>query len=206
VSGETLHLTCESAHLTDYLAELDVVDFSHPLIQEMAQHVSEPADVLGSIRKTYEFVRDEVRHSLDIHSARVTCAASEVMRYREGICYAKSHLLAALLRAQRIPAGFCYQRLLLGSSPAAGYCIHALNAVFVTTVQRWVRLDARGNKPGISATFSLENERLAFHVQPELGENDYPTIYARPHPKTIAALKTHADAIAMCAYGLPDEL
>jgi len=39
----------------------------------------------------------------------VTCSASEVLREGTGICFAKSHLLAALLRAVGIPAGLCYQ-------------------------------------------------------------------------------------------------
>ncbi|WP_338430147.1 transglutaminase domain-containing protein [Synechococcus elongatus] len=34
-----------------------------------------------------------------------------MLEYRTGYCYAKSHLLVALLRACSIPAGFCYQRL-----------------------------------------------------------------------------------------------
>jgi len=36
----------------------------------------------------------------------VTCKASDVLIYGTGYCYAKSHLLAALLRANAIPAGF----------------------------------------------------------------------------------------------------
>ncbi len=60
--------------------------------------------------RCFEFVRDEVRHSWDFKENPVTCHASEVLRHRTGYCYAKTHLLAALLRANRIPAGLCYQR------------------------------------------------------------------------------------------------
>lgn len=41
-----------------------------------------------------------------------------------GICYAKSHLLAALLRANKIPAGFCYPRLSAYEN-GSPYFIHA---------------------------------------------------------------------------------
>nr|WP_269749949.1 transglutaminase family protein [Polyangium fumosum] len=78
----------------------------------------------------------------------LTCTASEVLRHRTGFCYAKSHLLAALLRANGLPAGFCYQRLAHGS----GYCLHGFNAVELPGIG-WYRIDARGNKPGIDAAF-----------------------------------------------------
>ncbi len=52
--------------------------------------------------------------SADINGKVVTCKASEVLRYKEGICNAKAHLLATILRANGIPSGFCYQRLILG--------------------------------------------------------------------------------------------
>ena len=93
---------------------------------------------------------------MDIQSTNVTCKASDVLKERQGICYAKSHLLAALLRAQGVPTGFCYQRLLLGATAEDGHCIHGLNAVYIDTEQRWVRLDARGNKPDVRAEFRLE--------------------------------------------------
>lgn len=59
-------------------------------------------------KTAFEFVRDEISHSWDIQSTIVTCKASEVLQYS----YAKANLLAALLRSQGIPTGFCYQRLM----------------------------------------------------------------------------------------------
>ena len=97
--------------------------------------------------------------SWDIQSSRVTCKASDVLYYKEGICYAKANLLAALLRSQGIPTGFCYQRLMLFDTPDKGYCIHALNAVYLASINRWIRLDARGNKPGVKAEFSILHEQ-----------------------------------------------
>jgi transglutaminase-like putative cysteine protease len=158
------------------------------------------------VQRAYEYVRDHIHHSGDIYSAQVTCSASEVLQYGEGLCYAKAHLLAALLRAQGIPTGFCYQRLTLGDSPEMGHALHGLNAVYLAEAGKWVRLDARGNKPGVQAEFSTEKERLAYHVQSDLGEVDYPTIYARPHPKVVQALREHSNCLDLCEHFLPDSL
>jgi transglutaminase-like putative cysteine protease len=194
----------ETSLLEAYLAEEVNVDYSHPLIQETLNAFKHTKrSEVERLKKTYEFVRDEVHHSMDIQGVRVTCRASEVLRYREGLCYAKSHLLAALLRAQGIPTGFCYQRLLFGSTPAEGYVLHGLNAVYLASEGRWIRLDARGNKPGIDARFSIHEEHLAYTVQPTQGEIDYPTIYARPHPIVVQALQTQCN----CAdLPLPESL
>ncbi|ALF11145.1 transglutaminase-like domain-containing protein [Parageobacillus thermoglucosidasius] len=199
--------TPESANLKDYLEELDVVDFSHPLIQKKINELfHEGQSELEKAKIAFEFVRDEISHSWDIQSARVTCKASEVLHYKEGICYAKANLLAALLRSQGIPTGFCYQRLMLFDTPDKGYSLHALNGVFLSSLNRWIRLDARGNKPGVQAEFSIDKEILAFPVQEELGEKDFPIIYTKPNPKTISVLKEHTNALKMYKYYLPDNL
>jgi len=57
-------------------------------------------------------------------------------------------LLAAILRGMDIPAGICYQKLTLYDKPEDGYCIHALNSVYLKDLGKWVRIDARGNKEG----------------------------------------------------------
>ena len=40
-------------------------------------------------------------------------------------------------------------------------------------MDKWIRLDARGNKETVNAQFSLDEEILAFLVRPELNEVDY---------------------------------
>nr|WP_320193052.1 transglutaminase family protein [uncultured Desulfobacter sp.] len=67
-----------------------------------------------------------------------------VLKYKTGYCYAKSHLLAALLRACNIPAGLCYQRLTIANNKAP-FCLHGLNAVYLQR-HGWYRIDSRGNK------------------------------------------------------------
>ena len=115
-------------------------------------------------------MRDEIKHSWDVQDKRVTKSATEALEQGVGICWAKANLLAALLRACGIPTGICYQRLTLGDVPETGFCIHALNAVYIKSLDRWIRLDARGNKSGVDAQFDLEQERLAFPVRKDLGK------------------------------------
>ena len=195
------------ALMAEYLAPSPWIDSGHPNIQaHLAARPRGDRSEEEVIRDDFEFVRDEVAHSWDIGSRRVTGRASEVLRHREGICYAKSHLLAALLRGRGIPAGLCYQRLTLGDTPESGYCVHALNAVWIASRQRWIRLDARGNKPGVNAQFSLSEEHLAFAVRPDCGEVDYGTNHAAPHPAITRALEAHEDCRVLYARGLPTGL
>lgn len=201
-----MKLICESESLADYLLELNEVNFSNPIIKKTANelfHSSQSA--IEKAKIAFEFVRDEIAHSWDIQSERVTCNASEVLACKEGICYAKSHLLAAFLRSQGISTGFCYQRLMLFDTPEKGFCLHALNAVYFKSLNKWVRLDARGNSAGIDAQFSIEEEKLAFPIHKDLGEKEYPVIYTRPHPKTVAILREHTNAIEMYT-NLPESL
>ena len=200
-------LNAESDSLEDYLIETEEVDYRHLSIKEKASELfSSSRSEEQFVKRAYEFVRDQIDHSWDIQSSRITCNASEVLYFKEGICYAKSNLLCALLRSKGVPAGFCYQRLTIGDTPDTGYCIHALNAVFLKSVNRWVRLDARGNKAGVQAEFSLEDEKLAFPVREEYDEADYAEIFIRPNPKTINALRRNTDCKQMYLHGLPTSL
>lgn len=200
-----MEMICESEKLNDYLLELNEVNYSNPIIKAKVEELFNPCQTeIEKAMVAFEFVRDEISHSWDFQRKRVTCKASEALAYKEGICYAKSHLFASLLRSQGIPTGFCYQRLMLFDTPEKGYCIHALNAVYFKSLNKWVRLDARGNKEGIDAQFSIDKEILAFPINEEFDEKDYPVIYVNPHPKTIAVLEEHTDALKMYEHHLPE--
>ncbi|MCM3183768.1 transglutaminase-like domain-containing protein [Priestia megaterium] len=203
-----MKLICESLEKEDYTQELPEVNFTYPLIQQKICELKRglPHSSLAYIKKAYEFVRDEVSHSWDIQSKIITKTASEALKEKEGICYSKCNLLAALLRAEGIPAGFCYQRLILGDTIDTGYCIHALNAVYIKSEDRWIRLDARGNKEGVQADFSLKKEKLAFPANSIRGEIDYPVIYTKPHKKTMDVLSQYEDCLDMYLHYLPTEL
>lgn len=202
-----MQLICESSNINDYLSEHEEVDFSHPLIQGEAKRLFDFSQTeIEKARIAFEFVRDNIFHSWDIQDRLVTCKASDVLKHKKGICYAKSNLLAALLRSQGIPTGFCYQRLMIFDTPDKGYSIHALNAVFLKEINRWIRLDARGNKPGVRAEFSTVEEKLAFSPDPEKDERDYPIIYSEPHSDTISVLKKHLDALDLYQNHLPAKI
>lgn len=132
-------------------------------------------------RALFEWVRDVIPHAWDIGTDVVTCTASEVLQQGTGLCYAKSHPLAAMCRCSGIPAGFCYQ-VFRRHPPYHGLALHGLNGLYLPSVARWVRVDARGNTGRIDAQFSLTEERLAFPIDPHQGEFLYETIYTVPAP------------------------
>lgn len=202
-----MKMVCESERLDRYLAECDNVNYNHPKIIEITNELFNMTQTeTEKVKIAFEFVRDDISHSWDIQQKKVTCRASDVLLHGVGICYAKSHLLAALMRSQGIPTGFCYQHLMLFDTPEEGYCIHALNAVYLSTHNKWIRLDARGNKEGIDAQFSTKKEKLAFPIQKSLNEIEYPIIYVKPHPKVISVLKSSVNALEMYKYHLPSRL
>ena len=185
-----------------YLQATDIIDCYHPAILALAQQLAEGKKGRKAIAQAYfEWVRDHIRHSIDYQLNPVTCRASDVLQHKTGFCFAKSHLLAALLRAHSIPAGFCYQRLSVNDN-GAPYSLHGLNAVHLPDIG-WYRIDPRGNRIDIDAQFAPPYEQLAY--SPTLpGERDLAQIHAEPLPIVIQALQTHTTWEALCQH-LPDE-
>jgi transglutaminase-like putative cysteine protease len=199
----------ETVEMGRYLDLTDMIDFDHELVMLAAQSLMPSNDDCAYARRAYEYVRDAFPHSFDLYGSgrpvcQVSCRASDVMINGHGICYAKSHLLAALLRFAGIPAGFCYQKL-LSSEDNPKIVLHAVNAVFLKSPGKWIRLDARGNKNGVDAQFSINEEKLAFPIRPELGEEDGLIIYAAPSPNVLEVLKK-ANDIAGLIDNLPDHI
>ena len=193
--------------IENYLKPSKYIDWENSDILNLAISIFDKnQNEMDFVKDIYHYVRDEIKHSWDIQDKRITAKASQVLHEKVGICWAKSNLLAALLRAKDIPAGICYQRLTLGDTPDTGYCIHALNAVYLKTIDKWIRLDARGNKKGVNAEFSITIEKLAFPVRPEYGEIDYEKIYDEPAPITMQTLEESTDAIYMYLHALPERL
>lgn len=190
-----------------YLAHSYYIDWEDRDILQKAKELKEMCeDEVDLVRKTYHFVRDEINHSWDVQDKRVTKKASEVLREQVGICWAKATLLAALLRANDIPTGICYQKLILTETPERTYCIHALNAVYMKSLDKWIRLDARGNNEEVHAEMDLTQEKLAFPVRCALGEIDYPHIYAEPLKITTDVLERSEDALQMYLHELPSQI
>lgn len=178
----------ENAEL--YLQPSDVIDYKDEAIAELSERISNSSvSEIDYIKKVYEFVRDNIAHSADANRNEITCSASEVLRAGHGICFAKSHLLAALLRYKGIPTGFCYQRLILDDDTAPVLILHGLNGVYLSEYGKWIRLDARGNKEGVNAQFSAEKEQLAFPVRPDMGEEDIDIVFPQPDKNVLEKLR-----------------
>ncbi|MFE2979832.1 transglutaminase family protein [Streptomyces sp. NPDC059258] len=187
-----MELTQQSPEIDAYLAADEVIDHDHPEVREAAARLALDADAAYPYaRAAFEFVRDAVAHSADSGDQRVTWRASEVLATRNGICHAKSIALVALLRARSIPAGLCYQRL--AGDDGANPMLHGLVALRLPGAERWARVDPRGNKPGVDARFSLENERLAWVVREEFNEIDYPVICAALPEALLQAFRSARD-------------
>lgn len=177
-----------------YLQASEVIDWHDPEIIELSHYIASIHQTTEAIaRACFEWVRDEIHHSRDYQMNPVTCRASDVLKYKTGFCFAKSHLLAALLRANQIPTGLCYQRLTMDDPPLSKQVsieipctLHGLNAVFLPKFG-WYRIDARGNRQGVNAQFNPPQEQLAFEIKlPQ--EADFHHIFAEPLPIVLAAL------------------
>ena len=182
-----------------YLRSTEIIDWEHPAVLAQARALA-GGTPLEVAQRCFEWVRDEIRHSYDYHMNPVTCTASEVLAAGTGYCYAKSHLLAALLRANGVPAGLCYQRVSMDEE-GQRFCLHGLNAVLLPDIG-WFRIDARGNKAGIEAEFSPPVECLAFSIG-LAGEADLPEVFADPLPVVVEALRAYRDAAELGEH-LPD--
>src|SRR5690242_3158352 len=124
-----IQATRETA-MSAYLESTPIIDWQHPSVVDLARKlaVTRPE---GTAKNCFEWIRDEIKHSGEFHLNPITCSASQVLAAKTGFCYAKSHLLAALLRANSIPAALCYQRLSLGDDK---FCLHGLNAVYLPNI------------------------------------------------------------------------
>lgn len=188
-------------NMQQYLKSSRVINWQEPEILKKSKQLAAGCDNKQSIAKAcFEYVRDEIKHSNDFKLNPVTCLASDVLKHKTGYCYAKSHLLAALLRANNIPAGLCYQRLTIEKNKPP-FCLHGLNAVYLED-HGWYRIDARGNKPGVEASFTPPIEELAFPIAVP-GEADFQGIYSEPLQEVINVLE-HSNSFEDVANNLPD--
>ena len=185
--------------MNNFLESSAIIDWDCPAITAKADLLKHESEI-ETAKACFLYVRDEIRHSWDYQDTVVTLRASDVLAHGTGYCYAKSHLLAALLRANGIPAALCYQRLSLEGN-GAPYCLHGLNAVFLQGFG-WHRIDARGNKADVNAQFSPPNEQLAFPTQEE-GESDIAGYYSSPLNTVIESLSQHSSVQALYE-NLPD--
>lgn len=181
--------------MEEYLQASEIIDWQNPEILELAHQLRSTHQTTEQIAQScFEWVRDKIHHSRDYEMNPVTCKASDVLKYKTGFCFAKSHLLAALLRANQIPSGLCYQRLSIDNPPASNLIshdtpctLHGLNAIFLPNLG-WYRVDPRGNREGINAQFMPPQEQLAFEIQlPQ--EANFQNIFADPLTMVVEVLQ-----------------
>jgi transglutaminase-like putative cysteine protease len=202
---EGLGMTPESTQLNDYLVSDSVVNWKEQVVLDKANELTKGlSDDIAKARHLFEWVRDEIPHSKDIDSDIVTCNASEVLIKGTGICAAKSHLLAALCRAVKIPAGFCYQKL-KQDPPFTGFVLHSLNGIYLSKLQKWILVDSRGNTGTINARFSVNQQQLAFPTNSSDGEILYDQIFVSPVAEYVKTLNQYDSRKKMWPF-LPIEL
>jgi transglutaminase-like putative cysteine protease len=175
----------------------DIVDMREDISETAASVVDGLASDIERARALYEWVRDSIPHSRDVDRDEVTCSATEVYDTGTGICYAKAHLLASMMRSQGIPCGFCYQ---VFESPTSkvpdSLALHGLNGVYLSSLERWIRVDPRGNGPEVHAEFSVEEEKLAWPELEMLDDN----VYAKPLEVVAEALTRYTSRTDLWPY------
>ncbi|MEV8095109.1 transglutaminase family protein [Kitasatospora sp. NPDC085879] len=175
-----------------FLAADALIDHRHPAIRALARELR-GASAEETARALYEYVRDQVAHSYDVDRWSAAVRASDVLAAGDAVCHGKAHLLVALLRAEGIPAGLCYQRV---------ERLHGLAAVRLPGQPEWVRIDPRGNRPGMDARFATTpaQERLVYPDVPL-----EPGVYATVPPALAAGLARGVPGAATFEY-IPTEL
>lgn len=195
----------ESNNIKNYLISSDIIDYQNlNIIEKTNQIIKTLTSSIDKIKNIYVWVRDNIPHSKDINSDIVTCKASDVLNKGTGICYAKSHLLAAMLRLIKIPTGFCYQ-LLKKDPPFSGFVLHGLNAIYIKNKNKWILVDSRGNTGIINAQFNIDSYQLAFEMDENAGEFIYNKIFFKPVDKVIIILNKYNNRNEMWKY-LPDSI
>lgn len=182
-----------SASMDAFLRATEIIDHAHPAVRALARSLA-AEDPVETARRAFEWVRDRILHTADHPSDRITCAASEVLEAGTGLCYAKSHLLVALLRANGVPAALAYQRVREGDR----FVLHGLVAAGLPA--GWYLCDPRGNKPGVDARFTPPEERLAYTGP---GVVRVPGVFADPLPAVVDALRSRRTFAEISAH-LPD--
>lgn len=69
--------------MKQYLAASRYIDFEHEAVRSLAERLLLGAESeLEVVRRSFEFVRDQIRHSADFKLNPVTCKASDVRAVR----------------------------------------------------------------------------------------------------------------------------
>ncbi|HHU90859.1 MAG TPA: transglutaminase domain-containing protein [Clostridiaceae bacterium] len=194
----------DKSDISNYLENSDIIDFDHPLVSQTAEQLTYGLkDNLSKAREIYKFTRDHIFNSFEINATSVTRTASEVLDKGHGICFAKSHLLAALMRASDIPAGFCYQ--ILYDEDFERLIVHGFNGVFIEELDKWFRIDTCLHVDVNDWEFDPFKDSATKTIREEIGEYDDFTIYHVPNKKILKIL-TAADTLEELIHLIPSEI
>jgi transglutaminase-like putative cysteine protease len=196
----------ETDELGRYLEDTITIDWQTPAVTAKARELLDSVTLPEErVRALFEFVRDRIDHSFDVETEAQTCRASEVLSQGTGLCYAKSHLLAGLLRYAGFPTGFCYMRLVDDERPGR-FVLHGFNAIYWAATESWIYCDARGNRGDIATECRFEAPfSLAFAPDATRGESFLPFIYKRPAKKIVDLLE-RAPGLDAIRRNLPDSI
>lgn len=172
--------------MKEFLKSSDIIDFYEKSLSDFIDQLFPKKSMKRNeiIEAAFKWVRDNIQHSFDFNNHTITAKASDVFFHRTGICFGKSHLLAAILRHQNIPCGFAYQ-IFDRESPEAEKGIHGLNAVFFEEDQQWYFYDSRGHNGEVRIEYQNQKNCLAFPDLPIANE----TIYSQPLDMVVGKLK-----------------
>jgi len=194
----------DKSDMSDYLENSDIIDFDHPLVSQTAEQLTYGLkDSLSKAREIYKFTRDHIFNSIEINATSVTKTASEVLDKGHGICFAKAHLLAALMRASGIPAGFCYQ--VVYDEDLERLIVHGFNGIYIKELDKWLRIDACFQPDINDWEFDPFKESTVKSVRKEIGESDDLTVYHAPNKKILKILNA-ADTVEELLHLIPSEI
>ncbi len=187
-----------------FLEETQYINFSDQNIKNQSFYLFQNiTNEVEMARIAFLFVRDSIPHSFDIKTHIITVKASDVLKYKTGICHAKANLLCALLRSVKIPTGFCFQHITLNNDDSKGYCVHCYNAILLN--DKWIKVDATGNTNGKNAQFSIDEPKLAYQNRSEYDEYHWKGIYASPHKECMKMLE-NAKTLSDILENIPDRV
>lgn len=99
--------------LQGFLRKTDYCDFDNPIIKETADwYVQQYPDSKTRAVELFKFVRDNIKYRVGRWDKKASVTISE----KYGMCTNSTNLLVALLRASKIPAGYCIYTVVGGES------------------------------------------------------------------------------------------
>lgn len=117
-------------------------DVRQTAIDILFQHAIPPKDYLGEIRALFEWVKNNVRYTRDIHRVELLHTARRMLELRAGDCDDMTILLSAMLKA----IGHPVRLALVGFNPRKkALFTHIYLEAFCKGV--WIPLDATMSKP-----------------------------------------------------------